>query len=94
MQECEDGQQFIFPGLDRILALGVPNTQALVSSLENARWLLKEEFTGSYAKMFEEHFVKINTARERALVSFIHRVNAVLTVICKDKRSESLWFGC
>lgn len=59
MQEHEDGAQFICPGFDLIIALVVPDSQALKSSVANTKWLLKKAFRGSYASVLEEQFVKI-----------------------------------
>lgn len=77
---------FIFPGLDHILALAQPGPQELISSLSNALWLLKMEFTGQYASILEEQFQKIRNMGGRTLSSSIHRAEAVLTVLCNGKR--------
>lgn len=62
--------------------------------MANSRWILKEEFTGEYANTLEEHFVKINCAGEPHLVASIHRVDDILTILCKGAMSNSLWIGC
>lgn len=59
VKQREDGEQFIFPGLDRIPALATPDPKALVFSVSNARWMIKEELNGSYAGLLEEPFLKI-----------------------------------
>lgn len=83
VKDCDEGGKYIFPGLDRILALIVPEPQALVSSVTNAKWLLKEEFTGSYSSVLEEHFIKIRALKGRPLAASFHRLHAILAVICK-----------
>lgn len=61
VQEHEEGEQFIFPDLDRILALAVHHPQALVSSLDTARWILKEDVIVALIHKLEDHLIKIKT---------------------------------
>lgn len=42
LQGREDGEEFIFPGMDRIRTLAQTDPQYLLSLLANARLLLKE----------------------------------------------------
>lgn len=58
IKEKEDGEQYIIPGLDRILALAVPEPKALVFAVANAPWLWKTEFTGPYSEMLRTHTEK------------------------------------
>lgn len=57
MQEHEEDEKNMFPGLDFILPLAVPEQQILVSSVEDAKCLLKEELSGSYGRMLDWHLL-------------------------------------
>lgn len=61
VKEREDGEQYIFQGLDRIMDLPTPELKTLVSSVANARWLLTEKFTGTYDGVLEEQNLKISS---------------------------------
>lgn len=89
-KEREDEEQFIFPVLDRILVLSTPDANILVSSIANAHWMIKEEFTGSYAGLLEEQFLKIRDQETNTFKVAINRVDAVLSVLCNGKRSNTV----
>lgn len=88
LKEREDGEHFIFPDLDRILALATPDPKTLDSYVANARWLLKQEFTRPYVAMLEDHCIQIRIQECNAVKSAIHRVGTVLAVLYKWKRSD------
>lgn len=54
----------------------------------------QEEFTGTYAGLLEEHFLKIRGQETNSFNELIHRGNALPTVLCIGKSSESFWLGC
>lgn len=81
VQGREDGEQYIFPGLDRILIFAQQEVHFLIYSLDNTRWLLKEQFIGSYAAILENQLVKIRDLSERSLPLSIHLVDSILTVL-------------
>lgn len=59
VQEREYEEQFIFPGLDCILALAAPDIRTVVSSITKERCVIKEVCNGSYAGLHEENFLNI-----------------------------------
>lgn len=94
IQEREEGDTFIFTGLDLILALAVPDPKTLVISLASAHWLLKENVTGPYVKALQDQFLKLRASPMTAFISQVHRVDAVLTAVCNGNRKDYLWLGC
>lgn len=59
VQEYKEGDTFIFPSLDRILPLGVPDPTTTLPSLASARCLLKESVKIPYAKMLEYQLLEL-----------------------------------
>lgn len=82
VKEREYGEIFNFRGLDRFLALETPDSNTLVSSNANERWLLKEELSVPYIKILEANFLQIRGQQGNAVKSAIHCVDSVLTVFC------------
>lgn len=57
VKEWEDGEKFKIYDIDRILALATPDLKTLVSSVADARWLLKQEFTDPYNASVKENLL-------------------------------------
>lgn len=94
VEEREDSETFIFPGLERILALAVPDAKSLMTSIANTRWLLKTGVTGAYAKELETQFISIKNDALVSSASNLHRMDAIPTAICVGHRKDSVWIGC
>lgn len=74
VQEPEEGEQFISPRLDRIIAMDIQDPQSLVSSVANTKWNLNEECIAVYGSVMEEHYMKIRSLGSRLLDSSVHRM--------------------
>lgn len=86
----EDGEQNLFLGLDRIMTLASLGPKKLVHLVTNARWLPKEVFIGAYDGVLKEHFLNICNQKTNVFKAAIHRVYAVVKVICNCKSLDSL----
>lgn len=80
--------------MDRILELSVSEPRALVFALANAHWLWKQEFTCSFAENLRDHKDKARSESRTGFKNALHRVDAILTVMCKGTRSDTIWMEC